>query len=85
MSGSENFSNLPLSCAPGDVTRLHSYCFQMKVREQNQLLHLVYSVLYDPISTYYSGTVTNSSPSVWLQTSSIPLAQQSRIDPVMNP
>ena len=75
--------DLPSSCAADDVTSLHSYCFQMKVREQDQLKDLIRHSLYDPISDYYSGTVTDSSSSTWLETSSIPASQQSSIAPYL--
>ena len=81
--GSSEFSDLPSSCAPGDVTTLHHFCYRVKVGQSDQLRHLVHHQLSDPLSTYYSGTVIGQSSSEWLQTSSIPADQLSSIAGVL--
>ena len=91
VSVSTNYSGLPSSCSMDTVTSLHSYCFKMIVKEQDQLkddIHyglydLIHHNLYDPISNHYSGVVTDSSSSTWLETSSIPASQQSSIIPFL--
>ena len=55
--GSREFSEMPSSCAPEDVTRLHSYCYRVKIKENGQLERLV-RTLVDSLDTYYSGTLT---------------------------
>ena len=56
--GSMEFLEMPSSCALEGVTRLHSYCYRIKVKESSQLERLL-RTLVDSLDTYYSGTITN--------------------------
>ena len=70
VTGSEGLSSLPDTCSPQSTPRLHQVCFQMKVRESDQLRHLVREDIYDRLSTYYPSYVANDETSCeWLQSS----------------
>lgn len=77
VTGSNDFSDLPTSCSPTNTTRLHHYCLQMKVRG-NQLRILTRDTS-DALHTYFRGSVPLSNNREWIQTSSIPSEQQTRI------
>ena len=56
--GSTEFSEMVSSCAPEDVTRLHSYCYRIIIEKRNQLERL-FRTLVDLIGHYYSGNLNN--------------------------
>ena len=78
VSGSTEFQSLPTSCSASDTTRLHFYCLQRKIRGK-QLRTLMHRTLSDALHSHYRGAVSATNPEDWLQTSSIPAEQQSRI------
>ena len=68
---SDQFQLLNDTCMPeSSMPRLRHYCVQMKVREPDQLIHLMQRTINDGLSTYYpTPVVGNDDECQWLESS----------------